>query len=286
MQRINKKQMKRFQLKSLFQRFRFFLLLGGMILFVWTFSSCERHTPSGVLKRSQMTEVLVDYHLARAMSASLSPADRYKAPLYEEGVYRKNGITKEAFEASMEWYTRNPEDLAIIYARVNSQLQVRMDEYKDKKSESDANISSGAQTPLSSTFPSGDTVDVWNGKRLIHASRLNSSLSNLTVLNTPDSTFHIHDVMEWKLRATFLPEQKVNNISGKAVLFLSVRYGSPDTILVNTRIIRQSGDYKLRVVCKQPLSIHEVKTYIQYFPLRENNHLFIDRIQLMRYHRP
>ena len=92
--------------------------------------------------------------------------------------------------------------------------------------------------------------------------------------------------MEWKLRATFLPEQKANNASGKAVLFISVRYGPPDTILVNTRITRKSGDYKLRVVCKQPLSIREVKTYIQYFPVRENNHLFIDRIQLMRYHRP
>lgn len=276
--------MKRFQLNSPFQAFNFLSLVGSMMLLAWVFSSCERHTPSGVLKRDQMTKVLVDYHLARAMSASLSLTDKYKAPLYEEGVYQKNGITKQTFETSMEWYTRNPEDLSIIYARVNSQLQVRMDEYKDKKSETD--LSSGVQTPLSSTFPSGDTVDVWNGKKLIHASRLNSSQSELTILNAPDSTFHIHDVMEWKLRATFLPEQKENNVSGKAVLFLSVRYGSPDTVLVNTRIIRKSGDYKLRVLCKQPLSIREVKTYIQYFPLRENNHLFIDRIQLMRYHRP
>lgn len=278
--------MKRFQLNSPYQAFRSLVLMGSIVMFVWISSSCERHTPSGVLKRSQMTEVLVDYHLARAMSAGLSIPEKYKAPLYEEGVYRKNHITKEIFETSMEWYTRNPEDLAIIYSRVNSQLQARMDEYEDKNKKTNTNLSSGTTTSTSPTFSSGDTVDVWTGKKLIHASRLLSSQCELTVLNTPDTTFHIHDVMEWKLRATFLPEQKANNASGKAVLFISVRYGSPDTILVNTRIIRKSGDYKLRVVCKQPLSIREVKTYIQYFPVRENNHLFIDRIQLMRYHRP
>jgi len=258
-----------------------------MVMLIWISSSCERHTPSGVLKRSQMTEVLVDYHLARAMSNSLPIAEKYKAPLYEEGVYRKNGITKEIFEASMEWYTRNPEDLAIIYARVNSRLQARLDEQgtKSKDGKDGKGEQVGAQSLKASSFPSGDTVDVWNGKKLIHASRLNSSKVELTVLNALDTTFHINDVMEWKLRATFLPEQNENNASGKAVLFISVRYGSPDTLLVNTRIIRKSGDYKLRVVCKQPLSIRQISTYIQYFPAHENNHLFIDRIQLMRYHR-
>ena len=79
------------------------------ILVVCTLS-CDNSSDK-VVSKSKMEQVLYDYHLAQALMATLPEEERYKAEMYIESVYEKNGITHEEFDSSMVYYNRHADEL-------------------------------------------------------------------------------------------------------------------------------------------------------------------------------
>ena len=84
-----------------------------IILVVCTLS-CDNSSDK-VVSKSKMEQVLYDYHLAQALIATLPEEERYKAEMYIESVYEKNGITHEEFDSSMVYYNRHVDELKDIY---------------------------------------------------------------------------------------------------------------------------------------------------------------------------
>lgn len=254
-------------------------------LYIWLFAlfaictACDRRTPSNVLSRKEMTQVLADYHLARAMISNLDNDQRYKGPLILNGVFEKHGITKAVFDSSMVWYTRNPQDLAIIYGRVNQVLQERI------SSESQRGVEFGERKQLltfSDPYPAGDSIDLWRNAPFLEMNRLLSSRKEQFIIS-PDTTFRPTDLIEWKLNAYFLPQ---SNRGGKALMYLMVRYAS-DSVVISSRVIQKNGRYSLTVRNNSGLEMRQIWGFVHYFPGNNpkdwQNRLFLDRIQLMRY---
>ncbi len=228
-----------------------------------------------------MTQVLADYHLARAMIGNLSHDQRYKGPLILEGVFDKHGINEAIFDSSMVWYTRNPEDLAVIYGRVNTLLQDRIN------SEGERGVEFGGRKQLlsySDPYPSGDSVQLWRGDPFLEMNRFNSSRKEQFII-APDTTFRPTDRIEWKLNAYFLSP---HNEGGKALMFLMVRYAS-DSVLISSRILQKNGRYSLNIRNNSGLEMRQIWGFIQYFPggpQEWQNRMWADRIQLTRYRSP
>ncbi len=256
------------------------LCIPVIVLCLLLASACDRRTPSNVLSKKEMTEVLVDYHLARAMSANLSNEQRYKSPLLTEGVFKKHKITKAIFDSSMVWYTRNPQELGIIYNRVNSMLQEKVGT-KNLTQEYGATSQS---ISFSDPYPAGDSINMWRGAKLIQMNRFRSSRREQFVINT-DSAFYPKDIIEWSLRANLLPKQKEG---GKALMLLMVRY-YPDSVVTSSRVISESGHYSLTVRNLSGRKMSQIWGFVQYFPGEEpadtKHRILIDRIKLMRYHK-
>ena len=91
--------------------------------------------PGNVLTKEKMAEVLVDVHLLES-SMNLNPdvATVGSAPM-EVGadVLKKNGITKQQYDESIDFYTKHPELLGGIYELVLNTLSKMQAEAMNEK---------------------------------------------------------------------------------------------------------------------------------------------------------
>ena len=126
-----------------------------IILVVCTLS-CDNSSDK-VVSKSKMEQVLYDYHLAQALVSTLSEEERYKAEMYIESVYEKNGITHEEFDSSMVYYNRHADELKDIYNNLHDRFAVINEKLQ---------LQTGNNEMM--TFSeNGDTTNIWGGKKLI-----------------------------------------------------------------------------------------------------------------------
>lgn len=228
--------------------------------------------PSNVLSKGDMEDVLVDYHIAKTMGESLPYEEHYKQVLYMDYVFKKHGITESDFNASLEWYSRHAEDFAKIYEKVNKKLSAQKDDINHQI----ATTENGTQES-----GKGDSVNVWRKQKLYKLTQSNfTSKVNFTIY--PDSNYKERDIMLWSLRATFVSAQKHNQ---NAVMSMHIKYVN-DSILINTRKISQSGEFKIRLQNDSLCKIKEVSGFVYYNNegKYQQDALIIDKISLMRYH--
>lgn len=81
--------------------------------------------PKGILRSSQMREVLVDLHKTDAL---LQMTDKNYVPQEEKAAYyaqvlEKHGITQAQFDSSLVWYTAHPQLFDKIYPKVLAELK-------------------------------------------------------------------------------------------------------------------------------------------------------------------
>ncbi len=104
-----------------------------VFLLVAMFSACDRPStvPADVLDRTKFTAVLTDMQLIEArMNHELVVQPRDQVPMaeYYEEAFRNNGVTKEQFVASFEYYAQDPAVLKAIYEEVITELGRRKDQ--------------------------------------------------------------------------------------------------------------------------------------------------------------
>jgi hypothetical protein len=109
-------------------------LCAGLFLFALCLAAACRpaadELPVGILPPDRMTDVLVDFHLARARwqaEALVDTRDSGKIAYYKE-VLDKHGITWSVFKASMDYYTQRPGQLTEIYNTVIERLSKKQAE--------------------------------------------------------------------------------------------------------------------------------------------------------------
>ena len=97
--------------KLLFNSFsRTFILLSGIMLLL---AACNSR-PDGVMSKSEMVDFLTDLHKldgALATNGIGSSQDRENI-YYYNALLKKHEITKDNFDSSLVWYSKNPKNLS------------------------------------------------------------------------------------------------------------------------------------------------------------------------------
>ena len=94
------------------------------------YNACS-NTPKGIIKPHEMTQLMVDVHIA---DGSLSTIDMPTGDtLYKYGfnrfvlVFKKHHTDSVQFKNSLKYYTMNPDKLEAVYADVIKILQAKLD---------------------------------------------------------------------------------------------------------------------------------------------------------------
>ncbi len=234
-------------------------------------ASCER--PDYVLSKSDMEQALYDYHLTQAMVSNLSSEDRYKAEMYMNAVYEKNGITKEQFDSSIVWYNRHTEDLEDIYDNLHDRFTIMNEEIQ---------LQTGSNEMITMFSESGDTVNIWNGKQLFLL-RNNGILCKETFTIKADTSFHQGDKFLLKANGQLINEDK-NSRAFRLVMCLAVRY--TDGKVISTVIHQTRTDSRqLTLNTDKEKQVEELFGYFYYNGTdKERNFAVINGIQLIKMH--
>ena len=233
---------------------------------------CRLRRPESVLSPKKMEQFLYDYHLAQAIGQDLPQNERYKTNAYIDWAYSRNNISKDDFERSLIWYTRNPKELSKIYKRLSNRVD---DEYK-VVSKSLSQIEK-----KSFSIQSGDSVDLWYMDR---TALLNTSayMNKLTYHINRDTTFYKGDTVSLGLYGTFVSVD--SGVPQYAHISLSAYYD--DGITTADTIIRSNAQVYLSVVLDTAKNLSNISGAISYLDYTDNRNalLILSDIELMRYH--
>lgn len=235
-------------------------------------SGCRLKRPDDVLSPKKMERFLYDYHLAQAISQDLPKEEKYTTAAYIDWAYSKNGITKEQFNTSLVWYTRNPKELSKIYKRLSNRVD---DEYK-----SASKAFSKIEKKLV-TIQSGDSIDMWY---LEKTALLNTSvyMNRLTYAIQPDTTFHSGDTICLNMSGTFVSTD--SGVPQHAYISLSAYYR--DSVSTADTMLMESGPVSLSLVLDKMDLLSGISGSINYLdPTDSRNSIFVlSGMELMRYH--
>lgn len=239
-------------------------------------AACKPGTPSRFIQPDDMEDILVDYHLARAMARNSGlPSDSvsfYQA-IYLEDVFRKHGITAEDFDSSMVFYYTHAERFEPMYKRVASRLEDRALALGATEGEI------GVYAQLNAT---GDTANIW------------AERSQIAMMPTPpynrwdfevevDSTFRPGDRFTLQFRCNYVYQDG----SKGGVVYVAVGYDN-DTIITRNVHFLTTGMSRLDI---PPYDEADIRSLRGFFYLGDGNNrstttrlLFLGNIQLIRFH--
>jgi hypothetical protein len=253
------------------------IFLIGIFLYLGAaFTSCN-NTPKGVLSSGEMEDVLVDYHVARAIGENLPPTERYKQILYLNYVFAKHHITQAQFDSSLVWYSSHTEDFAKIYGKVTTRFR---NEQKDLTEQISGDVSK--KNTSSNLSANGDTANIWTGKPSYYCFTGAPSSSVQTFEISPDNNFKPRDVILWTIRCALISNQTSPQ---NCIMLIAVTYNNDSTI-VNYRPINSSGIYKIRTQNNNLVGIRSIKGFICFGKpnTQVRSMMIVDQMNMVRIH--
>lgn len=106
---------------------RLLLILLPLTL-VLSLASCDR-TPSGVISKSDMANLIVDLQLAEAYMENHVgdfPNDSSRL-VVKQSIFKKYGITQQDYDSSLVWYAHNMDDYIKAHNQAIEKLKARHD---------------------------------------------------------------------------------------------------------------------------------------------------------------
>lgn len=202
------------------------ILLASYVCF-----SCAPSLPSGVLDEDDMTDVLVDFHLAQGMAEAQgenADINRYK---YIQAVFKKHRITEAQFDSSMVYWSGRAENFTNIYENVVTRVQAQAERMGI---EATAN-----QDKFATLTNEGDTANIWLGKDFTCVVA-NPVQCIYSFQMKADSTFKPGDTFIWRFKTQFVG-RSMNN---EAIALLNFYYET-DTVASVTDLLRNSPKNEL-----------------------------------------
>lgn len=249
----------------------------AVVVCLVAFGACKPGTPRQFIQPDDMEDILVDFHLARAISQNADVTSDSMAlyqALYKNAVFRKYGITEEEFDSSMVYYYTHAERFNEICQRV----QERLEERALTLGATEGEIGKYAQYNAT-----GDTANIWS-------ERMNHTLLPIPPYNRfdfeieVDSTFRRGD----SFLLQFLCDYIYQDGSKSGVVYLAVTYDN-DTIITRNLHFMSSGISQVNFPAYDDADITSVKGF---FYLGDGNKrsttirlLFLRNIQLIRFHK-
>ena len=177
--------------------------------------SCKAKVPEGIIDRGTMEKLLYDYHLAQSLAKDRKDSVDYRISLYTSSVFNKYGVSEEKFNHSMEWYTRNSEELFRIYKKIDKRF-------------AEARTTGIIQgNRYASMTEVGDTMNIWKGKDFY---LLTSAWNNyVSFQQDADSTFRDGDKIMWQFETHWYYREGQKN----ATALLAVVYENDSTAQIS-----------------------------------------------------
>ncbi len=248
------------------------LLTVISIILTTILPSCDNR-PDKVLSKSEMEEVLYDFHITQGIINSLSPEEQKNAQAYLDALWMKHGISQEIFDSSMIYYNRHPKALREIYAR----LDAKYDDMQTKLQLETGN------NQMNSIYTGGDTTNLWSGRHL-YILRNRDILNKYTFSILADTSFHSKDAFILNLTPRFIVEN--NELAGNDRLFanISITYNNGKTIGM-TRETRSSDNMLMQLAAADPSGIRQLSGFFYYEGAKDTRNMcVISNISLVRMH--
>ena len=216
---------------------KIFIWCSLSILFLLT--SCKAKVPEDVLDKDTMEDLLYDYHLAQSLAKNAGDSTDYRTRLYTDAVFRKYGIDEDEFNHTMEWYTRNSEELFKIYQKVE-------DRYA-----SVAFLNKSTGNPYSDMRAEGDTMNLWCGENFY---LLTSTWRNRIDFELPaDSTYEKGDRLMWQFDTHWFYRERDKS----AIVQIAVVYEN-DSVASSSSNLMTAGrsEVSIKLGAKPIKSVH------------------------------
>ena len=249
------------------------LVIVGATVMLLLFA-CKPQVPSKYLQPDEMEDLMYDYYLSQGISNSQPRTTDYDRRYNMQAVLKKYGLTNEEFDSTLVYYYNHMELMDAIYSNIQKRLG-------DKALELGA--SEGEVERFTVRSASGDTTDVWEGKRQLMLLPI-PPYHIVQFSQKADTSYYKGDSFLFTFGNHFL----VHSGSRNATAYLAITYEN-DSVVVATTPVSVSGGSTLRI-SSCDLRAKRLDGYI-YMPRREKTDnesessiLLLNHIQLMRFH--
>lgn len=245
-----------------------------IILAIGLLCACDS-TPSGVISKGKMEDLLFDFHIAQSMIYDLSSAEQEeKSQEYIDAVFRKYGVTQEDFDSSLVWYSRHPDEYHKLYVNIKERYD---------KLNSELQLQNGNKDMMAVFSAGGDTTNIWGAQKLL-VLRNNDLLNKETFSIKADTSFHKADSYILMCKVGLLLENR-NERSEYVAIGMSIKY-KDGTTAGYSRQASTNDKIQITIASKDSVEIEKVTGF---FYFKGNQHYrstaFIDDIQLFRMHK-
>lgn len=251
---------------------RLIYILGVVALLV----SCKPTVPDGVIEQGDMEDILVDYHLARAMAQVGDGPERerrYNELLYTEEVFRKHGVTKADFDSSLVYYYGHGNRFGLMYEAVSERLDKQALAFGATEGEI------GKYASLKAT---GDTANVWVERTTAFLTPV-APFNRLEFEMEIDSTYQTGDSFLMQFVSDYIYQSGTKD----GILVLSLTFENDSTI-TRTNRFPSSGINSLRVEGLRDVALSRLRGFFYLNGDHEHSSsmrlLFLSNIQLIRFH--
>jgi len=237
---------------------------------------CKPGTPSEYIQPDDMEDILVEYHMAKAMAAEYDGSyeeRNFQQTLYIEAVLRKHGVTQEEFDSSLVYYYRRADRFDELYKNVADRLEEQA---------LSLGATEGEIGKFASLTATGDTANIW-ADRSRYAMMPVPPYNRWSFEVTVDTTYHKGDSFLMQFMSDFMFQDGMRSCT----LNMAVTYDNDTTISKNI-VFSYAGLTQLRIPAFEN---HAVKRLRGYFYLAGGSDrttttrlLFLDNIQLIRFH--
>ena len=249
------------------------------LVFVWAtvvvlLSACKPQVPSEFLQPDEMEDLMYDYYVSQGLCNSRAGAADYERRYNMQAVLKKYGLTNAEFDSTLVYYYNHMELMNVIYSNIQKRLG---DEALL------LGASEGEVERFTTQSVTGDTTDVWEGKRQFMLMPI-PPYHIVQFSQEADTSYHKGD----SFLLTFGSRYLVQSGSRNATAYLAVTYEN-DSVVSASIPINVTGGSTLRLnACDQKAK--RLDGFI-YMPSRDNTDnesetsvLLLNHIQLMRFH--
>lgn len=179
--------------------------------------ACAPSTPSGILSKEEMEDVLYDMHLAQSMYETREGDITTGADIValRAAVLKKHDIDKAQWDSSFNYYCRNSRDLYEIYQSLGARIESKV-------------VALGGKVD-GMQGEEADTANVWNKESafvLMHQAPYNLCTFEVE----PDSTFQDGDRITLQYDAQFIFQDGMRDVTA----FMAVYYDNDSIATVIT----------------------------------------------------
>ena len=251
----------------------YILLLAAVVALMM---ACDK-APNGIIKESDMVDILVDLHKAEAYVDNYPtqfPDDSTRMML-KQSVFAKHGVTQADYDTSLVWYAHNMDVYINVYRKTIDKLKNDYNNASHDRSLKQHLTSSDASALAGRAYYTvdGDTADLWTLPRNWFFTQAMRS-SFITFDYRSDRNTGLGDCYELKF--------KLAGKHRRITSFLAVDYSDGGTAYVSHRLGTPMWN-RIAIQSDSTRTVNRIYGYL-FFNLLKGEIAYADSVQLLRTH--